>query len=127
MSVKLRMTRIGRHKDPIYRIVATDSRFARDGRYKEQIGYFDPVKNVVDFDENLTMKWLKAGAIASDSIKTLLIEKGIMAKFNATKKIKAKKSKVVKNHKFDKKPAPKAKKVEPKTVEVKASDIKGDK
>ena len=39
MSVKIRLTRIGRHKDPFYRIVAADSRYARDGRYIEQIGY----------------------------------------------------------------------------------------
>ena len=44
MSVKIRLTRIGRHKDPFYRIVAADSHFARDGRYIEQIGIYDPAK-----------------------------------------------------------------------------------
>ena len=42
MAVKIRLTRMGRHKDPIYRIVVADSRFARDGRYIEQVGYFNP-------------------------------------------------------------------------------------
>lgn len=46
MAVKIRLTRIGRHKDPFFRIVAADSRYARDGRYIEQIGYFDPEKGV---------------------------------------------------------------------------------
>ena len=60
MSVKLRLTRIGRHKDPFYRIVAADSRFARDGRYIEQIGTYDPVNGVesADINEELAMKWL---------------------------------------------------------------------
>ena len=46
MSVKIRLTRIGRHKDAIYRVVVSDSRSARDGRIIEQIGYFDPAKPV---------------------------------------------------------------------------------
>ena len=51
MSVKLRMTKIGRHKDPYFRIVATDSRFARDGRIIEQIGIFDPETGKVTVDK----------------------------------------------------------------------------
>ena len=53
MSVKIRLTRIGRHKDPFYRIVTADSRFARDGRYIEQIGTFDPnlKENAADINE----------------------------------------------------------------------------
>ena len=65
MSVKIRLTRIGRHKDPFYRIVTADSRFARDGRYIEQIGTFDPnlKENAADINEELALKWLKLGAI----------------------------------------------------------------
>ena len=59
MAVKIRLTRIGRHKDPFFRIVAADSRYARDGRYIEQIGYFDPEKGVENavIDEELALKW----------------------------------------------------------------------
>ena len=113
MSVKLRMTKFGRHKDPFFRIVAADSRFARDGRYSEQIGTFDPETGKADINEELVIKWLKAGATPSDSIKTLLTEMGIIAKFNATKSPSHKKSKTVKNNKFDRPAKPKVKKVKP--------------
>ena len=89
MSVKIRLTRIGRHKDPFYRIVAADSRFARDGRYIEQIGTYDPANGVdnADINEELALKWLKSGAIPSDSVRAMLSRKGIMTKF-ADSKIK---------------------------------------
>ncbi len=78
MAVKIRLTRIGRHKDPIYRIVASDSRFARDGRYIEQIGYFDPSKGVenAEIDEALALKWLEKGATPSDTVKAMFNRKG---------------------------------------------------
>jgi small subunit ribosomal protein S16 len=87
MSVKIRLTRIGRHKDPFYRIVAADSRFARDGRYIEQIGTYDPANGVdnADINEELAMKWLKNGAIPSDSVRAMLSRKGIMTKFAESK------------------------------------------
>jgi len=88
MSVKIRLTRIGRHKDPIYRVVVADSRFARDGRYVEQIGYFDPAKGPenADINEELALKWLGKGAQPSDSIRTLFTKKGIMQKYADSKK-----------------------------------------
>ena len=87
MSVKIRLTRIGRHKDPFYRIVAADSRFARDGRYIEQIGTYDPANGVdnADINEELALKWLKNGAIPSDSVRAMLSRKGIMTKFAESK------------------------------------------
>jgi small subunit ribosomal protein S16 len=88
MSVKIRLTRIGRHKDPFYRIVAADSRQARDGRIIEQIGTYHPAKGIekADINEELAMKWLKAGATPSDSVRGMLSRKGIIAKYNAEKK-----------------------------------------
>lgn len=88
MSVKIRLTRIGRHKEAIYRVVVADSRFARDGRYVEQIGYFDPAKGEenADINEELALKWLSKGAQPSDSIRTLFTKKGIMAKYSKSKK-----------------------------------------
>ena len=88
MSVKIRLTRIGRHKDPIYRVVVADSRFARDGRYVEQIGYFDPSKGEesADINEELALKWLRQGAQPSESIRTLFTKKGIMKKYVESKK-----------------------------------------
>ena len=90
MAVKIRLTRIGRHKDPFFRIVAADSHFARDGRYIEQIGYFDPDKGVENavIDEELALKWLKQGATPSDTVKAILSKKGIVTKYASEKKVK---------------------------------------
>ena len=101
MAVKIRLTRIGRHKDPFFRIVAADSRFARDGRYIEQIGYLDPAKGVENavIDEELALKWLEKGATPSDTVKAMFNRKGLLAKHAAAKAPKAK---------AEKKPAKKA-------------------
>ena len=88
MAVKIRLTRIGRHKDPFFRIVAADSRYARDGRYIEQIGYVDPCKDAKDafVDEELALKWLALGAQPSDTVKAIFKAKGLNAKAAAAKK-----------------------------------------
>ena len=88
MSVKIRLTRIGRHEDPFYRIVAADSHFARDGRIIEQIGTYDPTKGIdaAQINEELAIKWLNNGAIPSDSVRTMLARKGIMTRFAESKK-----------------------------------------
>lgn len=88
MSVKIRLTRIGRHEDPFYRIVAADSHFARDGRIIEQIGTYDPSKGIdaAQINEELAIKWLNNGAIPSDSVRTMLARKGIMTRFADSKK-----------------------------------------
>jgi small subunit ribosomal protein S16 len=90
MAVKIRLTKIGRHKDPFYRIVAADSRYARDGRSIEQIGYFDPDKGIENavINEELALKWLDKGAQPSDTVKSILSKKGILAKHAAGKNSK---------------------------------------
>ena len=74
--VKLRLTRMGAKKNPFYRIVATDSRKARDGQYIEQIGIYDPVAEpkVVRIDEELAKKWLAAGAQPTDTVRNLFFK-----------------------------------------------------
>lgn len=88
MAVKIRATRIGRHKDPFYRIVVADSRSARDGKYIEQIGYFDPAKDLKEavIDEELALKWLAQGATPSDRIRSMFKAKGLNAKAVEAKK-----------------------------------------
>jgi small subunit ribosomal protein S16 len=87
MSVKIRLTRIGRHKDPFYRVVVADSRSPRDGRYIEQIGTYDPAlgEEKADINEELALKWLSNGAAPCDSLRAMFTRKGMMAKFAATK------------------------------------------
>lgn len=88
MSVKLRLTRIGAKKAPRYRIVAADSRFARDGRIIEVVGTFNPTTQpeTVTVDEEKAMKWLNNGAQPSDTVRDILSRQGIMKKFADAKK-----------------------------------------
>ncbi len=88
MAVKIRLTRIGRHKDPFFRIVAADSHYARDGRFIEQIGYFDPSKGIEEavVNEELALAWLDKGAIPSDTVRAVFSKKGLLAKHAESKK-----------------------------------------
>ncbi len=87
--VRLRSQRYGSKKSPFYRIVATDSRNPRDGRFIEVVGTYDPLTNpaTVKLDEEKVMKWLSLGAKPTDSVKSLLSKEGLLAKFleNQTK------------------------------------------
>lgn len=82
MAVKLRLTRMGAKKAPFYRIVATDSRKARDGQYIEQIGYYDPTKEPADIkiDAEIAKKWLACGAQPTDTVRDLFVKHGIIEK-----------------------------------------------
>ena len=90
MAVKLRLKRMGAKKKPFYRIVAADSRFPRDGRFIEEVGYYDPTKMpaVVKVDENKAMKWLSNGAQPSDTVRNILSKEGIIKEFAEAKKAK---------------------------------------
>jgi small subunit ribosomal protein S16 len=72
--VRLRMTRLGAKKRPFYRIVAADSRSPRDGRYIEQLGHYDPMKNPYDLKLNLERVdyWLGVGAQPSETVASLI-------------------------------------------------------
>ena len=87
--VRLRSQRYGSKKSPFYRIVATDSRNPRDGRFIEVVGTYDPLTNpaTVKLDEEKVMKWLRLGAKPTDTVKSLLSKEGLLAKFleNQTK------------------------------------------
>ena len=92
MAVKLRLTRMGKTKQPMYRVVATDSRRKRDGEYIELIGTYNPLTKpaTVNIDEELALKWLNDGAIPSDTVRNLFSDKGIMKKFSESKTKKSK-------------------------------------
>lgn len=83
MAVKLRLTRMGKKKQPVYRVVAIDSHTKRDGEYIELIGTYNPLTKpaTVKIDEEIALKWLNNGAIPSDTVKNLLKEAGIIKKF----------------------------------------------
>lgn len=87
MAVKLRLLRMGAKKAPFYRIVATDSRAPRDGRFIELLGTYDPRTNPakVTIKEEEVLKWLNNGAQPSDTVKNLLSKEGIIKKFADSK------------------------------------------
>ena len=93
MAVKLRLTRMGKTKQPTYRVVAIDSRTKRDGEYIELIGTYNPLTKpaTVKLDEKVALKWLVNGAIPSDTVKNLFRDAGIMKKFADSKVKKSKK------------------------------------
>ena len=80
MAVKIRLRRMGAKKAPFYRIVVADSRFPRDGRFIEEIGYYDPTKNpaVVKIDGEKAQKWISNGAQPTDTVKILLKKNNII-------------------------------------------------
>ena len=86
--VKIRSQRFGAHKKPFYRIVATDSRNPRDGRFIEIIGTYHPINKEgeqLKINEELALKWLKNGAQPTDTVKSLFTKLGINQKFEALK------------------------------------------
>ena len=90
MAVKIRLRRMGAKKAPFYRIVAADSRFPRDGRSIETIGYYNPTTNpaIVKIDADLAMKWLRNGAQPSDTVRNLLSGEGLMKRLHEEKNAK---------------------------------------
>ncbi|HCW04211.1 MAG TPA: 30S ribosomal protein S16 [Clostridium sp.] len=84
MAVKIRLRRMGAHKAPFYRIVVADSRAPRDGRFIEEISYYNPIAEpaVIKIDEEKATKWVKNGAQPSDVVKRLFNKTGITEKLS---------------------------------------------
>ena len=78
MAVKLRLTRMGAKKAPFYRVVAVDERKARDGQYLDNIGYYDPMKDVININSEKATYWLGVGAQPTDTVRALLKKKEII-------------------------------------------------
>ena len=79
MAVKIRLRRMGQKKAPFYRIVVADSRSPRDGRFIEEIGYYDPTKDpsVIRVDEEAAKKWLSNGAQPTQTVERIFKTAGI--------------------------------------------------
>ncbi|WP_040211693.1 30S ribosomal protein S16 [Clostridium polynesiense] len=79
MAVKIRLRRMGAKKAPFYRVVVADSRSPRDGRFIEEIGYYNPVAEpaVIKIDEEKAATWVKNGAQPTDIVKRLFEKAGI--------------------------------------------------
>ena len=78
--VKIRLKRMGAKKTPFYRVVVADSRYPRDGRFVEEIGYYDPTKepSVVKIDADKAKEWIAKGAQPTDTVKNILKKEGVL-------------------------------------------------
>jgi len=99
MSVKLRMTRMGRRHRPFFRINAVESRTPRDGRVLEKLGHYDPIekdqaKQLV-LNRERTEYWLEKGAIPSDAVSEILLRQGIKHKYAEQKAARREKAKAI--------------------------------
>ena len=78
--VKIRLRRMGAKKAPFYRIVVADSRYPRDGRFIEEIGYYNPMEepSVVKVDPEKAKAWMEKGAQQTDTVKALFKKHGVI-------------------------------------------------
>ncbi|MEK7702374.1 MAG: 30S ribosomal protein S16 [Nitrospirota bacterium] len=86
MAVKIRLARIGRHKRPFYRIVVADSNVARDGKAIEILGTYDPFDCTTKVNEEKAVRWIKQGAVATDTVRTLFNKTQLYKKCSAVPK-----------------------------------------
>jgi small subunit ribosomal protein S16 len=88
LAVKLRLRRMGKKKQPIYKIVAADSRSPRDGKFIEAVGLYNPLTNphTVEINEDRVQAWLDKGAQPTLTVKSLLSKKGVLLKRDLKKR-----------------------------------------
>jgi len=86
--VRIRLRRTGKRHQPSYRVVVTDQRSPRDGRFIELIGKYKPLEDpsLIEIDEERALEWLGKGAQPSDAVRNLMQKVGIWEKFEQTKK-----------------------------------------
>lgn len=88
MAVRIRLSRLGRKKRPFYRIIAVDSRAKRDGAFLDNLGTYNPLMDPPEINVNaeLTLKWLRVGALPSDTVRSLLRTEGVWLRFRLEKR-----------------------------------------
>lgn len=80
MAVKIRFKRMGSKKNPFYRVVVADSRSPRDGRFIEELGYYNPLTKETKIDNDKAADWIKKGAQPTDTVRALLKKNGAIQK-----------------------------------------------
>lgn len=88
MALKIRLKRMGMKKSPFYRFVVSEASSPRDGRFVEELGYYNPTKNPIEvkIEEEKVLKWLGNGATPTDTVRSILSKAGIMKKFDESKR-----------------------------------------
>ena len=86
--VKIRLRREGKKKQPVYKIIVADSRSSRKGKFIDTVGQYNPLLNpvIIDVNEDKLFKWLKKGAMPTDTTRSLLRRKGLWLKWSLVKK-----------------------------------------
>ncbi len=102
--VRIRLARTGSKKKPLYRLVAADKRFKRDGRFLEKLGTYNPMTKELNFNKESIEKWLSVGASASETVSKLLNKEGFDLKLTFTPKEKTKKDEPKKEAKAEEQP-----------------------
>lgn len=92
MAVKIRLARVGRKKSPAYRVVVADSRKARDGRFIEILGIYQPAQETtrIEIDGDKALAWLLQGAVPSETVRSILRKTGVLKRFHEARKPAAK-------------------------------------
>jgi len=85
VAVKIRLKRMGAKRDPFYRIVVSDARSPRDGRFIEQLGYYDPLTEpaTIKVDEVKVQKWIGRGAQMTETVRSLFKKSGVLQRLGA--------------------------------------------
>lgn len=92
--VKIRLTRLGDHKSPFYRVIVADSRSPRDGKFIEVLGTYDPhLDDGLKLDADKAKKWIANGAQPTDTARALLVQAGVIETKKSTQKTKVEKKK----------------------------------
>ncbi|AGL90267.1 30S ribosomal protein S16 [Candidatus Phytoplasma australiense] len=86
MAIKMRLQRFGVHKRPFYRVVASDSRVTRDGKFLDIVGTYDTILNIIKLDNEKVQKWLSCGAQPTQTVKKILKKNFVFQKDNQIKK-----------------------------------------
>ena len=83
MAVKMRLIRIGKTRQPVYRVVVIDGRSPRDGRYLDQVGRYDPRQepSLIEIDNDKAVAWMQKGAQPTDTVRKLLEISGAMSRY----------------------------------------------
>ncbi len=123
MAVKLRLRRMGKKRQPIYKVVAADERSPRDGKFIEAIGLYNPITNpaTVDIKEDRALYWLGVGAQPTTTVKGLLSKKGILYKKELIKSGLSEEEVIAKLDEWSKNKEAKQESKAVKKAEVKAS------
>jgi small subunit ribosomal protein S16 len=88
MAVRIRLARVGRKKNPAYRVVVADSKKARDGRFIEILGHYQPVpaETKIKVDDQRALYWMKNGAVPTETVRSIFRKAGILKKFHEARK-----------------------------------------